>query len=99
MSRSSRLSGKGSLLYFSPDEARVRRFRAKYKPGQRVQGKLLRLVGPRQGIIAVEDQKLLAYFKSNPPENANLTFKIVQLHPHIVLQEEASLSNRFDLYI
>jgi hypothetical protein len=99
MSRSSRLSGKGGILYFAPDEARVRRFRKKYKPGQQVRGRLLRMVGRRQGLIAIEDHKLLAYFKSNPPVNSHLTFKIVQLHPHIVLQEEAAPSDRFDLYI
>ena len=51
-----------------------------------------------QQMIQVEDQRLMALLKTNPPVGEEVSFSVEQLYPHIVLKE-LSKFNELNTYI
>ncbi|MGL1862146.1 MAG: hypothetical protein OCC46_06450 [Pseudodesulfovibrio sp.] len=99
-------SGSGFFGFGSGGDSRSDSFKQGRRPGQKVQGKLLKWVSEDMAWVEIEGHKLLAQLQSKPPVGALLTFLIKQLQPDIVLKEifgvstagsnAVSMANDFD---
>ena len=87
-----------NFIYFAPSEKRVKRFRKKHAVGDVINGKILKYYSQRQAMIQVEEQRLMALLKTNPPVGEEVSLEVKQLHPHIVLKE-ISKFNELNTYI
>ncbi len=79
------------IIYFAPSEKRVKRFRKKHAVGDVLKGKVLKYFSPRQAMLQVEGQRLMALLKTNPPVGEEVSLKVEQLYPHIILKESSNL--------
>ncbi len=89
---------ENNIIYFAPSEKRVKRFRKKHAQGDVVTGRIIKYYSPMQAMIQVEEQRLMALLKTNPPVGEEVSFSVEQLYPHIVLKE-ISKFNELNTYI
>ncbi len=87
-----------NLIYFAPSEKRVKRFRKKHAVGDVLKGRVVKYYSPIQAMIQVEEHRLMALLKTNPPVGEEVSFTVEQLYPHIILKE-ISKFNELNTYI
>lgn len=87
-----RSSGSGSSG-FGGGGSRSDSFKQGRRPGQKVRGTLIKWISNNMAWVNIEGHKLLAQLQSTPPEGAQLTFLIKQIHPDIVLKEIFEISS------
>lgn len=88
-----------SVIYCAPSQERVKRFRKLHSEGDILKGKVLRYFNPRQALIQVDEQQLMARLKTNPLVGEEVIFRVEQLYLHIVLKECSSLEKGLNTYI
>lgn len=78
---------------------RTRAFQRRHQVGDEVEGVVLRLLGDRQALLEIDNQKMVALLQSFPPEGQLVRFTVTQLHPCIILKEQASGASGLNVYI
>jgi hypothetical protein len=96
--RINRRSFNSNLIYFAPDEERVKKFRKKFKLGDRIRARILKFIDERRAIILVGDIKLIAYLKKEVGVGEHISLEVKQLYPHIILKQSKD-NKGLSLYI
>ncbi len=87
------------FIYFAPDEGRVRKFRKKYKEGDKIKARVLKEIDKNRVIIDVDGIKLIAYLKKRNTLNDVIFLEVKQLFPHIILKPATSSKMGVNVYI
>ncbi len=87
------------IVFFSPDESRVKDFRRRFQVGDRIKAKVLYRRGREQAIIQVGSMRLIAYLKAPVKEGSVISLEVKQLYPHIVLRQHIGGKGALNLYI
>ncbi|GAB6888280.1 hypothetical protein JCM13304A_17790 [Desulfothermus okinawensis JCM 13304] len=88
-----------NLIYFSPDETRVKKFRKRYKVGDRLRAKVLKLIDKKRAVIQIDEVKLIALLKDNIGASDFVLLEVKQLYPHIILKHAKDSDQGISLYI
>jgi len=96
--RVNRRQRSSKLIYFSPDDERVKRFRKRFKVGDKIKAKILEIIGENRAIILVDGVKLIAYLKEDISREDIIYLEVKQLFPHIVLKQSKE-NKGLSLYI
>ncbi len=88
-----------NYIYFAPDEARVKKFRKRYRIGDRLRAKVLKLLDKKRAIIQIDDVKLIALLKENLLPGEFVLLEVKQLYPHIILKHAKDSDKGISLYI
>jgi len=86
-------------IVFASSQSRTSAFRRNHRVGDEVEGVVLRVLGQRQALIEIDGQKMVALLQSSPPDGQRVSFTVAQLHPYIVLKEQASSASGLNVYI
>ena len=86
------------MIYFSPDDERVSKFRKRFKVGDKVEARILEIIDKNRAIILVEGVKLIAYLKEHLSRRGIIYLEVKQLYPHIILKQSKE-NKGMSLYI
>ncbi len=96
--RVNRRQRSSNLIYFSPDDERVSKFRKRFKVGDKIKAKILEIIGENRAIILVDGVKLIAYLKEHLSSGGVIYLEVKQLYPHIILKQSKE-NKGLSLYI
>ena len=88
-----------NYIYFAPDEGRVKKFRKRYRVGDRLRAKVLKLIDKKRAIIQIDDVKLIALLKESLLPGEFVLLEVKQLYPHIILKHAKDPDKGISLYI
>ena len=97
--KTKRSTSTAEQITFASSPGRTQAFRRRHRVGDEVEGVVLRLLGERQALLEIDNQKMVALLQSFPPEGQLVRFSVVQLQPYIILKEQTSSASGLNVYI